>query len=177
MTTWQDEAPTKVSEGTPPPPFHVAGEENRWTVREFFLPPDHALFLDCVGGELTVHVQHKGYTGLGEACSGTRQQPAAPFLYGLKKSGLQRTLFLARPGEEHAVPELWPPRDESSPVLVEILRAVPEPITLTDDVVVHYRTLNDGMIDLRVSPRNVLRYSCDCKKVVRALTPPSVLLS
>ena len=71
------------------------------------------------------------------------------------------------------------PRDESSPMLVEILMAVPKPVTLRADVVVHYRwmTLKDGMIYLTVAPRNALRYSCDCKKAVRALTPPSVLLS
>jgi hypothetical protein len=70
-------------------------------------------------------------------------------------------MFLAPPGEEeHAVvPQMWPPLDESSPVLVEIMRAVPEPILLTADVVVHYRTLNDGMIFLTVAPRNALGYN------------------
>jgi len=67
------------------------------------------------------------------------------------------------------------PRDESSPMLVEILMAVPKPVTLSADVVVHYRwmTLKDGMIYLTVAPRNALRYSCDCKKAVRASRRPA----
>ena len=81
-------------------------------------------------------------------------------------------LFLARPEEEQAAVPQMAPRDESSPMLVEILMAVPKPVTLRADVVVHYRwmTLKDGMIYLTVAPRNALRYSCDCKKAVRALT-------
>ena len=134
------------------------------------------MFLDCIGGKLTVHVEHQGYTGSGKPCSGSGQQPAAPFLY---ESGLECTLFLARPEEEQAAVPQMSPRDESSPMVVEILMAVPKPITLSADVVVHYRwmTLKDVMIYLTVAPRNALRYSCDCKKAVRALTPPSVLLS
>lgn len=118
-----------------------------------------------------MHVEHQGYTGPGSpaAAAGSGQQPAAPFLY---ESGLERTLSLARPEEEQAAVPRMSPRDESSPMLVEILMAVPKPITLSADVVVHYRwmTLKDGMIYLTVAPRNALRYSCDCKKAVRALT-------
>jgi hypothetical protein len=88
-------------------------------------------------------------------------------------------LFLEHHREEQAAVPQMSPWDESSPMLVEIMMLVPKPIALTTDVVVHYRwmTLKDGMIYLAVAPRDTLRYSCDCKKAVWALTLPSVLLN
>ena len=67
-----------------------------------------------------------------------------PSLY---ESDLEHTLFQARPGEEQAAVLRMSPRDEST-MLVEIIMTVPKPITLTADMVVHYRrpTLQDGIV-------------------------------
>jgi len=94
--------------------------------------PAHALFLDCIGGKLTLHVEHLGYMGSSEAYSGSRQPRAAPFLY---ESGMEHTLFLECHREEQAAVPQMSPWDESLPMLLEIMMAVLRPIMLTANVV------------------------------------------